>query len=220
MIALCAFFAFATLNAFGQKPKKPIRQANTTTTTATTQQNGNIKPTNNTPACWMITGKNGDIEYRWDTEANVQQWINEMRTQHNEIYEYTTSTAKDVDACDAKNEKQNSKKCWKITASKNGQGIEQYLWSTETVARRKAASLQNDGYQNVIYTETPANEEKSCMASEEEPTCWEITINNAISYHWGFESEAANIVNNARNSGKTASYRKTTYSKDSCLKGN
>ena len=164
MIVLCATLAFVTVNAFGQKPKRPLQTTNSTATaTATMSQSSLDKPVSNTPACWMITGKNGDIEYRWDTEANVKQWINEMRTQHNEIYEYTTSTAKDVDACDAKNEKQNPKKCWRITASINKQGYEEDIWSTETVARRKVASLQSNGYQQAKYAEVSANNEKDCI---------------------------------------------------------
>lgn len=220
MIALCAVFAFATIDALGQKPKKPLQQTNQTSVTASQFQS--VKPVGTTPACWMITGKNGDIEYRWDTEANVRQWINEMRTQHNEIYEYTTSTAKDVDACDAKNEKQNPKKCWRITASKNGQGFEQYLWSTETVARRKATLLQGDGYQQVKYVETSDNDEKSCNASDntnsDERACWEVTIGNTVSYIWDVESQAQTMVNEARNSGQTASYTRTDYNHDTCIK--
>ncbi len=216
-LALCMALAFVAFNAFGQKPNKPV--TGTSTTVAQQSSNSlNIKPENKKPACWMITGKNGDIEYRWDTEANVRQWINEMRTQHNEIYEYTASTAKDINACDAKNEKQNPKKCWKITATKNGQGLEQYLWSTETVARRKVASLQDNGYQRAKYEETSASDENSCGAVETEPSCWEITIGNAVSFYWGFEADVQAIVNEARNSGQSATYKKTNQSKDSCIK--
>ena len=211
---LSVILTLVAITAFGQtKPKKPVNQH-----TQVSQPVKPAKPLNISPACWMITGKNGDIEYRWDTEANVIQWINEMRTQHNEIYEYTRSTAKDVDACDAKNEKQNPKKCWKITAKINGQGYEQHLWSTETVARRKVASLQSNGYQQANYIETPANDEKSCAPTETEPSCWELTIGNSVSFYWGFESEVQAMINEAINSGQTATYKKTNLSKDSCIK--
>jgi hypothetical protein len=216
-IVLCTTFVFATLNVFGQKPKKPIQTTNSTSTAARVQSSLD-KPASTTPACWMITGKNGDIEYRWDTEANVRQWINEMRTQHNEIYEYTTSTAKDVDACDAKNEKQNPKKCWKITAKKNSENLEQYLWSTETVARRKVSLLRSEGYQDAKYVETQANDENSCANGNEEPACWEVTIGNTVSYIWDVESTARNMVNSARNSGQTASYTKNDFDYNMCIK--
>jgi len=176
------------------------------------------------PACWKITGENGDIEFRWDTETNVRQWINEMQSQHNEIYTYKSCNHQTVEACDANNEKSQPKKCWKITGTKNGQGYEQYLWSTETVARRKTASLQSDGYQQAKYVETPANEEKSCHAPENttnvnpnEPNCWKIKIGGNITYMWGYERDAQATVNAAINSGHTASYELSpNETKDSC----
>lgn len=219
-ISFFMIFVFGTCCVFAQKPTKPTKQV--------TQVQNTVKPSNlhvgqtsNTPACWTITGKNGDVEYRWDTEANVIRWINEMRTQHNEIYAYTRSTANDVNACDAKNEKLNPKKCWKITASKNGQGIEQYLWATETVARRKVESLKGEGYQQAIYVETPANDEKSCNASSStsssEPGCWKIKIGNTISYYWGYQQDAQEMVNSAINSGQSASLEPSDLTKDSCI---
>lgn len=213
-ISFFMIFAFGTCCVYAQKPVKPTKQIN--------QVQNTIKPMNKkTPSCWEITGENGDIEYRWDTEANVQQWINEMRTQHNEIYEYTATTIKNENSCDAQNEKHNPKKCWKITGTKNGQNLEQYLWSTETVARRKVASLQRDGYQQAKYIETPANDEKSCNASastsSNEPACWKITIGNTVTYLWGYEADAQATVNTARNSGQTASYELSpNKTKDSC----
>ncbi len=216
-IALCMALAFVAFNTFGQKPKKPLQQAQKAPVTGSSQISVNTTQSSK-PACWMITGKNGDIEYRWDTEANVIQWINEMRTQHNEIYEYTTSTAKDINACDAKNEKQNPKKCWKIVASKNGQGVEQYLWSTETVARRKVASLQNEGYQQATYFEIHVNDEDSCGKVDTQYLCWEITIGNVVTFYWGLEADVQAIVAEARLSGQSATYMKTDKSKDSCLK--
>ena len=221
-IVLCTALVFTTFNTFGQiKQGKNVKQnANVqqNATASSTQFNIN---TNTKPACWKITGRNGDTEYRWDTEANVKQWINEMRTQHNEIYEYTATTYKDEYTCDAHNEKYNDKKCWKITATKNGQTLEQYLWSTETVARRKVASLQSDGYQQAKYIETPANDEKSCNAtsntSSNEPACWKITIDGNVTYQWGYEQDARSTVNAARNSGQTASYELSpNKTKDSC----
>lgn len=177
-------------------------------------------------SCWKITGENGDLEFRWDTEANVRQWINEMQSQHNETYTYKSCNHKTVDECDANNEKSQPKKCWKITATKNGQSYEQYLWSTETVARRKVSNLQADGYLQAKYVETPANDEKSCHAPETETNtntnpnqyaCWKITIGITVTYLWSREIEAQNIVNNARNSGQTASYELSPdKTKDNC----
>ena len=220
MIVLCAVLAFVTINAFGQKPTKLTKQVKPTT--ATISQNTAAKPLGTTEKCWKITGQNGDIEFRWDTETNVNQWINEMRTQHNEVYSYTSCNHKTVEACDANNEKCQPKKCWKITGTKSGQSYEQYLWSTETVARRKAASLRSNGYQNAKYLETPANDEKSCHApandtNPNEPACWKITIGNSVTYLWGYERDAQNTVNAARSSGQTASYELSpNKTKDSC----
>ena len=220
-IVLCAAFALVAVNAFGQKPKKVSQQARA----SVSQQNaGHVNITNNTtanskPACWEITGNNGDIEYRWDTEAKVKQWINEMQTQHNETYTYTTCNHQTEAACDANNEKVNPKKCWKITGTKNGQSLEQYLWSTETVARRKVDAMRDTGYQQAKYVATPASDEKSCNAtpSSNDPACWKITINGAVSYQWGYEQDAQTTVNAARNSGQTASYELSpNKTKDNC----
>ena len=213
LIVLCVVFSIATLNVFGQKPNKPLQQV-----TPTMSQTASVKPAVVTSSCWTITGENGDIEYRWDTEINVKKWINEMRNKHNERYTYTLCNHPTVEACDANNEKVQPKKCWKITAIKNGQGIEQYLWSTETVARRKVYALQGDGYKQAKYVETPSNDEKSCGMVETEPSCWEITIENTVTFYWGFESDVQAIVNEARGSGNTATYMKTDKSKDSCIK--
>ena len=209
-----------TYNAFGQI-KKPAKQKQNVQQTVSQQNSVTANPVNLKPSCWKITGRNGDVEYRWDTEANLKQWIAEMRTQHNEIYEYTASTLKDEGSCDEQNEKLNPKKCWKITARQNGQLIEQCLWSTETVARRKVTLLQSSGYQQAMYVETPANDEKSCAASSNtnsnEPSCWKITIGSNVTYYWGFESDAQATVNAARNSGQTASYQLSpNKTKDSC----
>ncbi len=217
-VILCVAFTFFAISVSGQvKQTKPVKQS------ATLSQQSSLSSKQNTskPACWTITGKNGDVEYRWDTEANVKQWINEMRTNHNEIYEYTATTYKDDNTCDAHNEKYNSKKCWKITATKNGQSVEQYLWSTETVARRKVVSLREDGYQNGRYVETSANDEKSCCATTNtntnEAACWKITIGKNVTYLWGYEQDAQATVNAARNSGQTASYTVSpNKTKDSC----
>ena len=220
MIVLCATLALVTVNAFGQKPAKQTKQVKPAK--GTISQNTAVKPSGTTEKCWKITGQNGDIEFRWDTETNVTRWINEMRTQHNETYTYTSCNHKTVEACDANNEKCQPKKCWKITGTKNGQGYEQYLWSTETVARRKAASLQSNGYQQAKYIETPANDEKSCHApatntNPNEPACWKITIGSTVTYLWGYERDAQNTVNAARNSGQTASYELSpNKTKDSC----
>lgn len=207
--------ALLTGNAFGQIKERVAVKPN-----ATVKQNKPKKP-KATPSCWKIMSKNGDTEYRWDTEANVRQWINEMRTQHNEIYEYTASVNSDVNSCDANNEKYQPKKCWKITGTKNGQTLEQYMWSTENVARRKAASLKTDGYQQTNYVEAPADDEKSCHApannTSNEPSCWKIRIGNNITYMWGYEADAQATVNAARNSGQSASYELSpNKTKDSC----
>ena len=209
-----------TYNAFGQI-KKPVRQKQDVQQTVSQQNAVSIKPASQKTACWKITGNNGDVEYRWDTESNVVQWIAEMRTQHNEIYEYTASTLNDEGSCDQQNEKLNPKKCWKVTAHQNGQLIEQYLWSTETVARRKVTLLQSNGYQQAKYEETPANDEQSCNGSanvnSNEAACWKITIGSNVTYYWGFESDAQATVNAARNSGQTASYQLSpNKTKDSC----
>lgn len=223
MIVLCTALAFVTVNAFGQKPTKPSKQVKPTTATLSQKPTAKPSGTTATEKCWEITDKNNNvIEYRWDTEANVNQWINEMRTQHNEIYSYTSCNHKTMDACDANNEKCQPKKCWKITGTKSGQGYEQYLWSTETVARRKTASLRSNGYLQVKYEETPANDEKSCHApttntNPNEATCWKITIGNTVTYLWGYEQDVQATVNDARNSGQTASYELTpNKTKDSC----
>jgi len=204
VIVLCAAFALVATNAFGQKPKKVSQRARV----AVSQQNAVLSNAMNKPACWEITGNNGDVEYRWDTEAKVKQWINEMQTQHNETYTYKVCTNPTEESCDANNEKVQPKKCWKITGTKNGQSIEQYLWSTETVARRKVDAMRDTGYQQAKYVATPASDEKSCNAtpSSNDPACWKITINGAVSYQWGYEQDAQTTVNAARNSGQTASY--------------
>lgn len=86
MIVLCTALAFVTVNAFGQKPTKPSKQVKPTTATLSQKPTAKPSGTTATEKCWEITDKNNNvIEYRWDTEANVNQWINEMRTQHNEI---------------------------------------------------------------------------------------------------------------------------------------
>ncbi|MBO7481371.1 MAG: hypothetical protein J6T63_04580 [Bacteroidales bacterium] len=217
-IMLCMALVAMAGNVFGQiKPSKKPRQVST---------NYQVKPSannvvvDNKEACWEITGANGYKEYRWDKKANVQQWIQERRNQYNEIYEYAVCEHQTVEVCDASNEKINPKKCWKITGTKSGQTVEQYLWATETVARRKAMSLRNDGYQNAKYEQTPLNDEKSCVApanNSNDPACWKITIDNAVSYYWGFEQDAQATVNAARNAGQTASYELSpNKTKDTC----
>ena len=223
-IALCIMLSVIAVSAFGQKQVKKPKQVNSVSQISQSQF---VKPSSsnnnsNVEACWKITGKNGDIEFRWDTEAKVTQWINEMQSQHNEIYSYERCNHQTIEACDANNEKVQPKKCWTITGTKNGQSTEMYLWSTETVARRKVASLQGQGYQNAKYVETPANDEKSCNAasssSSNEPACWMIKIGNTVTYLWGYESEAQTMVNNARNSGQTASYERSVKDKADCIK--
>ncbi len=213
-IVLCFTLVAMAGSAFGQK--KPSKKPLQISSTAQNKPNSS----NKTEACWEITGQNGYKEYRWDTKANVMQWIEEMRSQHNEVYQYAACYHASVDACDAANEKINPKKCWKITGTKSGQTIEQYLWVTETVARRKAAAMKKEGYQNTQYVLTPANDEKSCVPpanNSNEPTCWKITIGNTVSYLWGYEQDAQATVNAARNSGQTASYELTpNRTKDSC----
>ncbi len=219
-IMLCLALVAMAGNVFGQlKPgKKPLQ----TNSVSQIKSPANVQTinTNNKEACWEITGNNGDIEFRWDTEANVQQWINEMQSQHNEVYTYKPCGNPTVESCDANNEKVNPKHCWKITAVKGNQSIEQYLWATETVARRKVASLRGAGYQNANYVRTPANDEKSCEPpanNSNEPNCWKITIGNDVSYLWGYEQDAQATVNAARNSGQTASYELSpNKTKDSC----
>ena len=217
-ITLCLALVAMASNVFGQvRPSKKPKEANNTT-------HLNRVPTaslsdGKKEVCWEITGNNGDMEYRWDTEANVQQWINEMRSQLNEVYTYKPCGNPTVESCDANNEKVNPKKCWKITGTKGNQTVEQYLWATETVARRKVTLLRNDGYQDAKYIQTPANDEKSCLPANDpnEPACWKITIGNAVSYMWGYESDAQRTVNEARNSGQTASYELSpNKTKDSC----
>lgn len=216
--ALCMALLVVAGTAFGQvKTSKKQKTATSIGKTPITKPVDNKKE-----ICWEITGNNGDKEFRWDTEANVQQWINEMRAQHNEGYTYKPCGHSSVEACDANNEKVNPKKCWKITGTKNGQTTEMYLWSTETVARRKAATMRSAGYQNAKYVQTPVNDEKSCVApanntSPNDPACWKITIGNTVSYQWGYERDAQATVNAARNSGQTASYELSpNKTKDSC----
>ena len=215
-ITLCLALVAMAGNVFGQiRPgKKPIKASNQIKTPAV-----NL-PVDNNEACWEITGQNGYKEYRWDTKANVQQWIGEMRSQNNEVYEYAACYHATVEACDASNEKINPKKCWKITGTKSGQTVEQYLWATETVARRKADALRRDGYQNAKFVLTSANDEKSCVPpanNSNEPACWKITIGNTVSYLWGYEQDAQTTVNAARNAGQTASYELSpNKTKDNC----
>lgn len=217
IIVLCATLAFVSLNTFGQKPVKPSQQVKQTTETVS--QKPTTKPTEITEKCWVISNENNDVvEYRWDIETNVRQWVNEMRIQHNETYTYTSCNHKTVAACDANNEKCQPKKCWKITATQNGQSTELYLWSTETVARRKVASYLSNGYQNAIYVETPANDEKSCNDIESQYACWGVTIDNVLTFYWALESEVQNIVNEARNSGKSATYERSSMTREACLK--
>lgn len=217
-ISLLMIFTFAACCTFAQ---------NTTKQNQSSKQNNRVQSISSAtakpkPSCWEITGENGDLEFRWDTEENVRQWINEMQSQHNETYTYKSCNHRTVEACDANNEKSQPKKCWKITGTKNGQGYEQYLWSTETVARRKVANLQIDGYQQARYVETPANDEKSCHApaantNPNEPSCWKIVIGNTVTYLWGYEVDAQSTVNAAINSGQTASYELSpNKTKDSC----
>jgi len=212
-IMLCFMLVFMAGNLFGQlRPnKKP---------TVTSKPTASSTTANKKEVCWEITGNNGDIEFRWDTEAKVQQWINEMRTQHNEIYTYKQCGNRTVESCDANNEKVNPKKCWKITGSKGGQTVVQYLWATETVVRRKVDAMRNEGYQSANYVQTPANDEKSCEPpanNPNEPACWQITIGNTISYLWGYEQDARATVNEALNSGQSASYELSpNKTKDTC----
>ena len=216
-ITLCIVLVAMSGNVFGQvRPgKKTMKES--TSQLKTPAVNLLV---DNSEACWEITGQNGYREYRWDTKANVMQWVNEMRNQNNVVYEYSACNHSSVEACDAANEKINPKKCWKITGTKSGQTVEQYLWATETVARRKATALKNEGYQNAKYEQTPANDEKSCVQpanNSNEPACWKITIGNTVSYLWGYEQDAQTTVNAARNSGQTASYELTpNRTKDSC----
>ena len=219
-IMLCLALVAMAGNVFGQlKPgKKPLQ----TNSVSQIKSPANVQTinTNNKEACWEIIGPNGYREYYWDTEAGVQQWINEKKSKDNAVYEYALCDHMTIEACDASNEKINPKKCWKITATKNGQTIEQYLWVTEIVARRKALAMKKEGYQNANYVQTPANDEKSCLQSANNsngPNCWKITIGEDVSYLWGYEQDAQATVNAARNSGKTASYELTpNRTKDSC----
>ena len=221
-ISFLVIFTFAACCVYAQRPVKPSKQLNEVPQTIGRPLNVSFNQPNQTAQCWEITGQNGDLEFRWDIEANVSQWVNEMQAQHNEAYTYKACNHQSVESCDANNEKVQPKKCWKITATKNGQGYEQYLWSTETVARRKASNLQSEGYQQAKYEETPANDEKSCHApatntNPNEPTCWKIVIGNAVTYLWGYEVDAQATVNAAINSGQTASYELSpNKTKDSC----
>lgn len=217
-IMLCFALVAMAGNAFGQiRPGKKPMQA---TSSAQIKTPAVHIPANNKELCWEITGNNGDKEFRWDTEANVQQWINEMLAQHNEVYTYSACGNPTVESCDANNEKVNPKKCWKVSGTKNGQTVEQYMWVTETVARRKAIAMKNEGYQNAQYVQTPVNDEKSCVPpanNSNEPNCWKITIGSTISYFWGYERDAQATVNAALSSGQTASYELTpNRTKDSC----
>lgn len=45
-----------------------------------------------------------------------------------------------------------------------------------------------------------------------------VSINNVVSFYWSFEADVITIVNEARASGKNATYHKTDQSKDSCIK--
>ncbi|MBR5984050.1 MAG: hypothetical protein IK025_10090 [Bacteroidales bacterium] len=216
-ITLCLALVAMAGSAFGQiRPTKKPKDVNNN---QLNRVSANITESNK-EVCWEISGNNGDMEYRWDTEANVQRWVNEMRTQHNEVYTYKPCDNPTVESCDANNEKVNPKKCWKITGTKGGQSVEQYLWATETVARRKVTNLRNDGYQDAKYIQTPANDEKSCTPpanNPNEPACWKITIGNVVSYFWGYENDAQTTVNTARNSGQAASYELSpNKTKDSC----
>gem|GEM_PF-6654969 len=215
-------FTLAACCVYAQKPRTQTLQNNSNRRTNTTSAT-NLNLTNTKPSCWEIRNKeSGDREYRWDTEANVIRWIDGMRTQHNETYQYSASVNTDVNSCDACNEKFQPKKCWKITATKNGQGLEQYMWATENVARRKITNLQADGYQQAKYVETPANDEKSCQAppantTTNEIACWKITIGITVTYRWCYERDAQSIVNNAINSGQSASYELSpNKTKDNC----
>lgn len=221
-ISFFMIFTLAACCVFAQRPVKPVLQIKETPQTVSKPLGFNLGQTNQSALCWEITGQNGDIEFRWDTESNVRQWVNEMQSQHNEVYTYKACNHQSMEACDANNEKVQPKKCWKITATKSGQGYEQYLWSTETVARRKVSNLQNDGYQQAKYCLTPANDEKSCHApaanfNPNEPNCWRIVIGDTVTYIWGYETDAQTTVNAAINSGQTASYELTpNKTKDSC----
>ena len=215
-----SFFMIFTLAACCIYAQTPSKQAQRTQQTSETTK----KPvTNNKYACWKIEKTDYSYtEYRWDTEDNVRQWVNEKNAQGNETYQFTSSVNYDVNTCDASNEKFQPKKCWKITGSKNGQGLEMCMWSTENVARRKIAELQTQGYQQAKYVETPAGDEKSCLASQtntnpREAACWKITVGNTVTHIWGYETEAQTIVTNAQNSGQTASYELSpNETKDSC----
>lgn len=218
-ISLFLAFTFAACIAYAQKPAKQAKQINQK---PLQMQADSRLIEDKKSLCWEITGPNGYREYRWDNKANVQQWVAEMRSQHNETYEYTTCNHSTIEACDASNEKINPKKCWKITGVKGGQTTEQYVWATETVARRKATALKAEGYQQTKYEMAAINDEKSCHASAtntnpNEPACWKIKIGNNITYMWGYERDAQATVNAAINSGQTASYELSpNKTKDSC----
>ena len=79
-ITLCIVLVAMSGNVFGQvRPgKKTMKES--TSQLKTPAVNLLV---DNSEACWEITGQNGYREYRWDTKANVMQWVNEMRNQNN-----------------------------------------------------------------------------------------------------------------------------------------